>query len=199
MSFIKNMNDRKQYTFAAIAIGGAAIGVAGGIGKAVSRGKANKRLKALQNENVVNPLAKQRLGLANTLLNARMPSAASVERNIYQNQANTISNAQRAATSGNNLLLAGAGVQGQTNQAFNALGEDEANDYQRRYANEVAAQEGVMNEEQRVFGNKVQFQGAISANQQAGWGDISNMGFGIADFGLSNFRPKKVGSDGKFG
>lgn len=192
-----------------LSIIGLGAGLIGGIGKLFSRGAANRRLRALQKEDPIykeNPLAAKRLGLANTLLNARMPSAASVERNIYQNQANTVSNAQRSATSGNDLLLAGGAIQGQTNQAFNELGEDEATDYQRRYGNQVAAQEGLINEQDKVFqdqtrrfGNKVQIQGAISGNQQAGWGDISNMGFGIASFGLNGGfgGGRKLGADGK--
>lgn len=181
---------------------GLATGLIGRIGKLFGRGAANRRLKALQAADpqyTENPLAKQRLGLANTLLNARMPSAATVERNIYQNQANTISNAQRSAASGNELLLAGSGVQGQTNQAFSDLGEQEANDYQRRYANQGEAQQGVINEQDKVyqdqvrrFGDKAQIQGAISNNNTSGWQDFSNLGFSLADFGVnSGMMPKK--------
>lgn len=182
-------------SFAAIAIGGAAVGVAGGVGKMIGRGKANKQMRALMAENPVykeNPLARQRMGLAQTLLNARMPGAAQAEQNIFSNQANQISNIGRGASSAAQFLALGAQAQGQTNQAIGDLGIAEAQDYQRRFGNLAGAQEGVIREGDKVFQDqtrrfqdKVQFQGAINANRQANWGDVSGMGFGLMDFGMS--------------
>ncbi len=180
---------------------GIGAGIVGQIGKWIGRGAANRRLNNLLKSDPTyseNPLAKQRLGLANTLLNARMPSAATEERNIYGNTANAVSNAERAATSSNELLLAGTGIQGQANKAFENLGTEENQDYQRRYGNEVSAQEGVINEQDKVFNDnvrrfqdKVQIQGAQSNNNTSGWQDFSNLGFGLADLGVNGgFTPK---------
>jgi hypothetical protein len=72
------------------------------------------------------------------------------------------------------------------------LGQVEASDYQRRLTNLEQAQSGMIAEGDKVFqdqarrfGNQVQLQGAMAENRQNTWGDISNMGFGLADFGLS--------------
>src|SRR5205085_1584394 len=82
-----------------------------------------------------NPIAGQRLGLAQTLLNARMPGAAAAERNIYGSQANTMAQVNRNATDSSQVLALAGAAQGQTNQAFSNLETQEAQDYQRRYSN----------------------------------------------------------------
>jgi len=188
-------NNTFQRSFAAIAIGGAAVGLAGGVGKMIGRGKANKQMEALIAQNPVykeNPMARQRLGLAQSLLNARMPGAAAAERNIYGTQANRLSQLQRGATDSSQLLAMGAQAQGQTNQAFGDLGIAEAQDYQRRYGNLAGAQEGVIREGDKVFQDETrrfqdlaQIRGAQNANRQANWGDVSGMGFGLMDFGMT--------------
>lgn len=170
------------------------IGLAGAIGKMFGRGKANKQMDKLLAQNpiyAVNPLAKQRLGLANLLLNARMPGAATVERNIYQNQANQVGRLQNNATDSSQLLALGAAAQGQTNQDFMNLGVQEAQDYQRRYGNVVGAQEGMIREGDKVFDDQVrrfqdtaQIRSMQNENRQNNWGDISNLGFAGMNFGL---------------
>jgi len=174
---------------------GAGVGLVGGIGKMVERGRANRELRGLMKtmpQYKENPLYGQRLGLAQTLLNARMPGAAAAERNIYQTEANQLANAQRAASSGNELLLAGAGAAGQANQAFGQLGQMEAADYQRRYGNLTSAQEAQAAEQQKVYEDQLrryqtqaQLQGAIQENRAATWGDIGNLGMGVASMGVN--------------
>lgn len=174
---------------------GAALGAAGLIGKAFSRGKANREINRLLKQDpqyVSNPIGGERLGLARTLLNARMPGSIAAERNIYTNQANATANATRAATDASQLLATAGDIQGNTNDAFNELGQREAEDYQRRYGNLVDAQEGMILEGDKVFGdqvrrfgNKVQLKGVQSGNNAANWGDLSNLGFGLMDFGAA--------------
>lgn len=174
---------------------GAAVGLIGAAGKMIGRGKANKEMNSLLAQDpkyVANPIARQRMGLAQTLLNARMPGSAALERNIYSNRANTISNLERNATDASQLLAGGAKVQGQTDDAFQDLQFNEAQDYQRRYGNLENAQEGVIREDDKVFNdgvrrfqNKVQIKGAINENRQNSWGDVSNLGFGLMNIGMS--------------
>lgn len=183
---------------------GAGIGLAGGIGKAIGRGRSNRELRALQSrmpQYKANPLYAQRLGLAQTLLNARMPGAAAAERNIYQTQANQMAAAQRAATDPNQLLLTGAGAAGQAGQAFTQLGQAEAQDYQRRYGNLATAQESMAQEQAREYEDQLrryqmeaQIQGAINENRQNMFGDISNAGFGAAYLGASGAFNKVPGT-----
>lgn len=187
---------------------GLAVGAAGAIGKIFGRGKANRQLKQLMKLNPeykVNPLAEERLGLARTLLNARMPGAAAVERNIFSNQATTQANVNRNATDASQALAIAAGLQGQTNQSLQDLGVSEAQDYQRRYGNLERGQEGMIREQDKRYQDQVRrfqdqlgAQGAMQQNRQANWGDISNLGFSLADFGMNSgfgspFRKKGGG------
>jgi hypothetical protein len=177
---------------AAIGLG---VGLIGGIGKMFGRGKANRQMEALIAQNPTykeNPLARQRLGLAQQLMNARMPGAAQAERNIYSNQANQVSNIQRGATDSSQLLAMGANAFGQSNEAFIDLGQAEAQNRQQQYQNLAGAQQGVINEGDKAFEDQVRkfndlasIRGAQNANRQNTWGDISNMGFGLANFGMS--------------
>ncbi len=178
-----------------LSLASTAMGLIGGIGKLFGRKKANKELNKLQAQDpryTANPEAEKRLGLANSLLNARMPGAASIEKNIYTSGANANANFSRNAGDSTQALLGGAAIAGQQGKQLNDLGIEEANDYQRRYQNQVGAQQGVINEQDKVynddvrrFGDKAQIQGAISQNKQQNWQDFSNLGFGMADFGVN--------------
>lgn len=178
-----------------IAAIGLGVGLIGSIGQMVAAGKANKQLEALSKTDPTkspSPVAAQRLGLAQTLLNARMPGAAYAERNIYGNQANQESNIERNATSGSQALALGASMQGATNQAFGQLEQQEAADYQRRYSNLSDAQQGVINEGDKVyqdqvrrFGDLAQIRGAQAANTANSWKSVSNLGESVLKFGLA--------------
>lgn len=177
---------------AAIGLG---VGLIGGIGKLFGASSANQKLNQLEQQDptyTANPIAAQRLSLAQTLLNARMPGAATAEKNIYNTQANTLAQDQRGATSSAQLLATAGGVQGQTQQSFSNLGQQEAQDYQRRYANLGEAQQGEINEQQKVYQDQVrrfsdlaQIRGAQNANTQNAWSSLSSAGFGLANFGLA--------------
>lgn len=198
---------------------GAALGLITGIGGAVSklfgRKKANRALDELLTHDPTyqrNKTVDSRLGLASTLLNSRMPGAATVERNIYGNQANQFGQINRNATDASQAIAAAAGTQAGADQAFNKLGLEEEQDYQRRYGNFTNAQESSINEDDKVYQDQVrkfgvlaQIRGAQSGNNTAGAQDVSNLGFGLADFGLnggfSNFfgRKKKANAFAMFG
>ena len=185
---------------------GLATGAIGTIGKMFGRGAANRKLNALGKLDPVyeaNPEAAKRLGLASTLLNARSPGAMAAERNIQQNQANTLGRFQRGATSSSQLLSLGADAQAQTNQDFNQLEQQETADYQRRYGNLEGAQEGVIREGDKVFQdrtrrfqNKLQIQGAINENRQNNWSDVAGMGFGLASFAAQSGMGSGMGGGG---
>lgn len=175
---------------------GLGVGLAGAIGKAIGRGKANKQMDTLLAKNPVyseNPLAKQRLGLAQTLLNARMPGATAVERNLFTNQATQLNRLDRGATDASQALAAAAGIGAQTDTSLNQLGIAEAQDYQRRLSNLTSAQEGVIQEGDKVFQDQTRryndefsVRGAQQQNRQNTWGDISNFGFSFANMAAQN-------------
>jgi hypothetical protein len=185
---------------------GLGMGIVGGIGKMIARGKANKEMNALLGKDpsyTQNPMAAQRLGLAQTLLNARTPGAASAEKNIYASQAGAMANANRGATDSSQILAAGAMANSQANNSFNQLAMNEGQDYQRRYNNLEGAQQGMINEGDKVYndqlrryGNEVQVRGAQSQNRTDNWQDFSNMGMGLADFGMSGGFKGLFGGNG---
>lgn len=174
---------------------GAGLGLIGAIGNLFGARKANKRLEALIGQNPTykqNPIAGQRLALAQQLLNARMPGAASMERNIYGTQANTLANIQRNATDSSQALALAAGTQGQTNQAFNQLGIQEGQDYYNRLGNLTGAQQGMIQEGDKVYQDQVRrfqdlaaIRGAQTQNTANAWNSVSNLGFGAMNFGLA--------------
>jgi hypothetical protein len=184
-------------------LAGLALGIGGAVGKMFGRGKANRKMDELLSQDPsysANPIANERLSLAKTLLNARMPGASSVERNLLASQQNRFENINRNATSGAQAIAAANMVSGQTDRSLMNLGVEEAQDYQRRYGNLVNAQEGVIREGDKVYddtlrryGNRFQVNAAQNENRQNTWGDISNLGFGVANFGLAG------GFDNMFG
>jgi hypothetical protein len=178
-----------------LVLGGLGLGLIGGIGSLFGAKRANKRIEQLIKQNPAyqaNPIAQQRMGLASTLLNARMPGAAAAERNIYTNQANAMANVNRNATDSSQALALGAATQGQTNQAFGNLGMQEAQDYQRRYGNLVGAQEGVIQEGDKVHNDSIRryqdlvsLRGAQNTNTQGAWNSLTNLGLGAASVGMA--------------
>lgn len=174
---------------------GLGIGAIGAIGKLFGNRRANKRLEQLIGQDPTykaNPIAGDRMALAQQLLNSRSPGAANVERNIYGSQGNALANASKYATDSSQMLAAGGMAQGQSNEAFENLGQQETQDYQRRYGNLVGAQEGMIQEGDKVYQDQVRrfedlakIRGAQNANTQNSWQGVSNLGFGLANFGLS--------------
>jgi hypothetical protein len=160
------------------------------------------------------PYAQERLGLAQTLLNARMPGATAMERNIYGNQANQQANIERNATSGSQALAMGAAAQGQTNQAFQNLGVQEQQDYYNRAQNLSGAQAGMTQEGDKVYQDQLRdyqekqslknaYLGAAIQNKQTAYNSFANMGtagIGIASQlgdifkGYKNIKPSAARS-----
>lgn len=146
--------------------------------KGVGRAIANQKLKELE-KNM--PKYKEN-ALATTLLNARMPGAAQAERNILAEQANMLGKSQQAATSSSDIMQQIGGLQSQTNQALQGLAGQEAADYQRRYGNYIQEKDKVFADELRQYQTKAQLQGARQENMQNTFGDIANLGMGLANF-----------------
>lgn len=167
----------------ALAIAGLASGGAGALsnifGSIFGGSQANK---AAREALAKIPQHVNQAGLAQTLLNSRAPGAAQAERNIYQQEANQIANAQRAATSGNQLLLAGANATGMANQAFNQLGQGETADYQRRYQNLIGAQTADEQAAWQQMQARLGLKGAMAQNTANMFGTAGNAltGFGTA-------------------
>lgn len=135
------------------AVGGA-LGTVGTIFANISADKARGELAAEQKTDPAystSQYATQRYGLASTLLNARMPGAENIERNIYTNEANQEANIEKNATDGSQALAMGAANAGNTNKAFQNLGTQEAQDYYNRLNNYNSANQGMVSEGDKVY------------------------------------------------
>lgn len=178
-----------------LGIAGLGLGLIGTVGKLFGAGKANRRLDALQASDPsysANPLSQQRLGLAQTLLNARMPGSTQEQRNIYTSGANAMANTQKNATDSSQILGLGAAIQGQQGQQIAGLAEQDSANYQQRLQNLTGAQEGAIDEghyvhsdDVRRFGDRAQIQGQKNQNNQNVWQSVASGGFALADFGLN--------------
>ena len=187
---------------------------AGLLGGTISRAKANRDMRRqMANRPVYNidENIRQRLGLAQAQLNARMAGASQAERNIMSQQASTLGNVQRASTDASQALLAAGNVQAQTNKALENLGLAEAQNYQTRLGNLVGAQEAMAQENQKAFewnqAGKWQdmnsMQAAIAQNRANTFRDITSAGTQVASLGLNGAFNKTpnvdVDTTGNFG
>jgi hypothetical protein len=137
---------------------GALMGIGAGIGSWIGANNLKKQLTDLSSQDPtyqVSPYAAQRLGLAQTLFNGRMPGATQQEQNIYGTQGNTMANIQRNAGDSSQALALGGATQGRTNAAFGDLNQQELQDYQRRYGNLSGAQEGMTAEHTKQYEDSV--------------------------------------------
>lgn len=137
---------------------GGALGTVGTIFSNLSADKTRAELQDLESKDPgynQSPYAKQRYGLAQTLLNARMPGASNIERNIEKTGAATRDNIDRNATDGSQALAMGAVAQGNENQAFENLGTSEAQDYYNRLNNYNSANQGMVQEGDKSYQDQV--------------------------------------------
>ena len=126
-------------------LAGLATGAVGMIGSLISGfSTKNKLNKDMKNDPTYqqydSPELASRLGLAKSLLNARMPGAARAEQLIQGNQANAAGSIDRNASSGAQALSMLSASEGQTNDAFGNLQTQEAQDYYNRLGNLTGAQ-----------------------------------------------------------
>jgi hypothetical protein len=181
----------------------AGLGVGSLINSFVSAGKLNRMANAIHPADptyAVSPYAKDRLGLAETLLNARMPGAASLERNIEANQAAAGANIDRNATSSAEALTMKAQAQGQTNQADANLATQEQQDFYNRLGNLSNAQQGMVAEGDKVYQDKLRdyqeqqqlknaYMGAAMQDQQQAWNSLANTGIAAASMAMMPKQP----------
>ncbi len=178
-------------------IAGAVGTVLGSVGTIIANLEGDKTRRALNRARGTDPVysqspyAKQRLALAQQLMNARMPGAQQAEANIMSNQANYVNSLQRNATDSSQLLALGAAAEGQTNDAFKQIGMSEAQDYYNRLNNFNSASQGMTEEHRAQFDDKVRrwqddvnITMARNAIRQQQGQNMSNLG---ASIGSMNF------------
>jgi len=158
---------------------GLAGGLIGTIGSAAARGSANAEIeRQIKNKKA---LSDERLGLAKTIFNGRMPGATALENNIFGNQATTLSTIQKGATDAGQVISGAASTQGQTNKAFNDLSIEEMMDYQRRYGN----LDNAYGNADQTLDDIIAMKGAKAQNKGQTWQELSNFGMGVSNFGVA--------------
>lgn len=205
MSFINMAQPRMQYTYAAIAIGGGVL-IAGGIGAgtaAAASGKYKDTMRRVDKLVEVNPnytsspYAQNNLGYSQMLLNSRMAGAANRQNNILSSGANVRSGIQRNATDSSQALSLMAGTQGQSDQSFNDLQMQEAQDAMQKQNNLFTANRDMSEDRKDVFDDSVRrWQDQLSAlkykrelrqQRSQGWANLGGMltGAGTSLLGMS--------------
>lgn len=179
---------------------GGGLGILGSLGGLITgfgnAGKLNNMANAINPVNptyAVSQYAKDRLSLAQNLLNAQMPGSAALERNIASNQATADYNIGKSATDSSQALAAEAAAGGQANQAYANLAVQNQQDYYNRLGNLSNAQQGMVAEGDKVYQDKLRnyqeqmalknaYLGAAMQNKANTWSSLANTG--IAAFGL---------------
>lgn len=142
------------------------LGLIQGVANIFRQKAANKALEKLLGQDPTyqqNPLAAQQLAMAHQLYNGRMEGAASEERNIFQNQANTIGAVNKNATDSSQALALAAATQGKTNQAFNNLQQQESQNKYSMLQNLNQAYSNMINEGDKVYNDKVRRFGDLAS------------------------------------
>lgn len=164
---------------------GAALGIVGSLGKMAVGGiqavKAGK-IKPVYTPYKESPYARQRLGMAQSLMNGRLAGAGAMERNIAANQASAMGNAQRGATDSSQLLALGAGLQAQSNDAYGDLAIKEQQNQYNLLDNLNRGYDGMTNELDKVYQDKLnKYQMDVNAKQQLNASGYGNIFSGLND------------------
>lgn len=127
---------------------------------------------------------KDQYGIAQQMFNGRMPGALDAERNIGESQANYVNNASRATTDSGQLLALGGLAQGQSNNAYNQLGINEAQDKYSRFNMLQSAGQDLTDENDKVYQDMMQkYQMDMKQKSDLRSSAWQNIFGGVGDFG----------------
>lgn len=165
---------------------GMALGTIGTIGSNLDSDKTRGALLRLEGQDPsyqTSPYAKDRLGLASTLLNSKMPGYTQMQQNIQGAQATQDANIDRTATDSSQALALKSQAQAGTDQQFRNLGVADQQDYYNRLQNLTGAQQGMTSELDKEYQDRVRrwqdqinitmARNGIKTNE---WQSVSNLG-----------------------
>lgn len=197
-------------SFAVTAGIGAAIGIAGSVGKIIEgidqKNKANS-IHPVWEQYKKSPYADQQLATEQQAYNGRMAGATDEERNIAASQSNFANSAQRNATSSSQALAMAAAGQGQADASYNNLQTKELqNKYnllshlENAYATEIREGDKEYNSMDEKYKMDVgQKQALDSAGTTNLFGGISGIGTGLLGVAYSGkkgvFSKKSSGTN----
>lgn len=174
-----------------------ALTLASGVYKGIQASNQRKQLMGeLESTGTYkeNPLAKQMLGYASNLYSGRMVGATNAEQNILANRANTLASVERSATDSSQVLAAAANSQQISDMSINQLGELEARDRLNRYGMLQDATQGVINEQDKAWNDKIR----VMNSKMAIYGVDSKNRTDAADTAASGLTSIGMGLYGKY-
>jgi hypothetical protein len=173
--------------------------ILGIINSFVQGGKLKKmagKINPVNAEYKENPEARKRLSLAEMYLNARNPATTYAERNVQGNEANQMAQIGDLAGDSSQALAYAAGVHGNTNNAYGNIQNNEVLDQQRRYKNYTDAQEGIIQEGDKTYADKLRdyqekmnlknsYLAASMQNKQAAFNGIDSLAVQLGGMALT--------------
>lgn len=128
--------------------------------------------------------------LAQQMFNGRMPGAANAEQNIAGNQANAVGSVERNATNSGQALALISAIQGQSNNAYQGLNQQEGNYKLNAFNNLASLQTG---DQERQYMNDVRKrQEAIGEKSSLRGSGAQNISGGINDLGSAAFMASQM-------
>jgi hypothetical protein len=128
------------------------------------------------------PYAQKILDEATRLKNSRMPGYQDASNNIAVNGSNAMGSVERNATSGAQALAMDSAIQGNTNNADQQLSTQQNQYAQNQEQNYVNANQGMINEGDKVYQDRVrQQQQAIAEKNALRGAGTQNFGGGLND------------------
>ena len=131
------------------------------------------------------PYAAAMLASANQLRNSRMTGAASAAQNIDANQSNSMDAVGRNATSGAQALSMVGAIQGQSNNAFNSLRQQEGADEQYKNNNWNMANQQMIGVGDKEYADRVRKQN-MAIQEKSGLRQAANTNIGGAINDMTN-------------
>jgi hypothetical protein len=181
---------------------GAVSSLIGGIFKGIQGHKQQKMADAIHPVNAVynvSPYAQNQLATVKNMMNGRMAGASNEEQNIQGNFANSMGGVDRNSTSGAQSLAMLAGLQGNANQAFNQLGQQEAMNKQNMLGYLSSANQGMTDENGKVYQDQLRNYNndlnAKNALQNAAW---NNKGGAVGSYSNALIGAGNMAQNGAF-
>lgn len=165
----------------------AAVGAVTGIVKTIKGAHQNNlanKVKVPDATYNTSPYAQAALAQMTQYKNSRMAGAGNAENNIMSNQASTIGAIDRNSMSGAQALAMIAGAQGNTNQAFNSLNQQEGQDQYNKMNMWNNANTQMVGEDYNAYQDRVRKQNlAINEKSSLRNAATQNFGNGMNDLG----------------
>ena len=182
----------------------AGMGALGKFAQGIQQSNLASRVVVPEANQTISPFAQQSRDLASQMFNGQMAGASTAARNIFGNQSNTNAGIDRNAQSGAQALALLSASQGQTNNAFVQLGQQEGN-YKLNALNNLNNANSAMTAEKdkmyeadlrkrmEAINEKNALRGSGMQNKFGAVKDLSSVGYAI---GSMNGGPSEGGLGG---